>query len=81
MQALYAARDDMQRDVVEIEATRGKMWDGLQKLAAAAQFTQSLDRQLIGKVEGLKATDPERARALEQEVLFYVRQNLLDIST
>jgi len=81
LQALYAARDDMQRDAVEIEATRTKLWDGLQKLAAAAQFAQSLDRQLAGKVEGLKASDPERARALEQEVLFYVRQNLADILT
>ncbi len=81
MQALYAARDDMQRDVVEIEATRTKMWDGLQKLAAAAQFAQSLDSQLAGHVEALKVSDPERARALEQEVLFYVRQNLQDILT
>ena len=81
MQALYAARDDMQRDVVEIEATRTKMWDGLQKLAAAAQFAQSLDRQLAARVDALKATDTERARALEQEVLFYVRQNLADILT
>ena len=81
MQKLYAARDDMQRDVVEIEATRGKMWDGMQKLAAAVQFAESLDRKLAGKVDGLKATDPERAKALEQEVLFYVRQNLQDILT
>lgn len=81
MQALYAARDDMQRDVVEIEATRTKMWDGLQKLAAAAQFAQSLDSQLATRVEALKASDPERARALEQEVLFYTRQNLQDILT
>jgi hypothetical protein len=81
MQALYAARDDMQRDVVEIEATRIKMWDGLQKLAAAVQFAQSLDSQLAGRVEALKVSDPERARALEQEVLFYVRQNLQDILT
>ncbi|MEP6588410.1 MAG: toxic anion resistance protein [Polaromonas sp.] len=81
MQKLYAARDDMQRDVVEIEATRAKMWDGLQKLAAAVQFAESLDRQLAAKAEGLKLTDPERAKALEQEVLFYVRQNLQDIVT
>ena len=81
MQKLYAARDDMQRDVVEIEATRGKMWDGMQKLAAAAQFAESLDSKLAGKVDGIKATDPERAKALEQEVLFYVRQNLQDILT
>ena len=81
MQKLYAARDDMQRDVVEIEATRGKMWDGMQKLAAAIHFAESLDRKLAVKVAALKATDAERAKALEQEVLFYVRQNLQDILT
>src|SRR6478752_5623815 len=32
MQQLYAARDDMQRDVVDLEATRAKLWDAMQKL-------------------------------------------------
>ncbi len=81
MQQLYAARDDMQRDVVEIEATRAKLWDGMQKLSAAALFAESLDSKVAQKLEALRATDPERAKALEQEVLFYVRQNLTDILT
>jgi uncharacterized protein YaaN involved in tellurite resistance len=32
-------------------------------------------------VEALKPTDPLKAKALEQEVLFYARQNLADIQT
>jgi len=32
-------------------------------------------------VAALQATDPQRAQALQQEVLFYVRQNLQDILT
>jgi hypothetical protein len=35
MGQLYAARDDMQKDVVDIEATRAKLWDAMTKLAAA----------------------------------------------
>lgn len=81
MQQLYGARDDMQRDVVEIEATRTKLWDGMQKLAAAIQFAEKLDAKLFAKVDSLKATDPLRAKALEQEVLFYARQNLQDMLT
>jgi uncharacterized protein YaaN involved in tellurite resistance len=81
MQQLYAARDDMQRDVVELEATRGKLWDAMQKLAAAIHFAETLDRQLAQKVDALQATDARRAQALEQEVLFYVRQNLQDMLT
>jgi len=81
MQQLYGARDDMQRDVVEIDATRTKLWDGMQKLAGAIQFAEKLDAKLFAQVAALKATDPLRAKALEQEVLFYARQNLQDMLT
>ena len=81
MQQLYSARDDMQRDVVELEVTRTKLWDAMQKLTGAIQFAESLDAKLFSKVETLKATDPLRAKALEQEVLFYARQNLQDMLT
>lgn len=81
MQQLYAARDDMQRDVVELEATRTKLWDAMQKLGGAIHFAETLDARLAAKVESLKATDAARAKALEQEVLFYVRQNHQDMLT
>jgi uncharacterized protein YaaN involved in tellurite resistance len=81
MQQLYAARDDMQRDVVDLEATRAKLWDAMQKLAGAIHFAETLDAKLHAKVEALKATDATRAKALEQEVLFYARQNLTDMLT
>jgi uncharacterized protein YaaN involved in tellurite resistance len=81
MSQLYAARDDMQKDVIDIEATRGKLWDAMTKLAAAARFATQLDGRLDEKVRSLEATDPQRAQALRQEVLFYARQNLQDIQT
>jgi len=81
MQQLYSARDDMQRDVVELEVTKTKLWDAMQKLTGAIQFAESLDAKLFSKVDALKATDPTRAKALEQEVLFYARQNLQDMLT
>jgi len=81
MQQLYSARDDMQRDVVDLEATRTKLWDAMQKLGGAIHFAETLDAKLHAKVEALKATDAVRAKALEQEVLFYARQNLQDMLT
>jgi uncharacterized protein YaaN involved in tellurite resistance len=81
MGQLYAARDDVQKDIVDIEATRGKLWEAMQKLAAAAHFAESLDGKLAAKVAELEPTDPQRAQALRQEVLFYARQNLTDILT
>ncbi|MCA0242642.1 MAG: toxic anion resistance protein [Proteobacteria bacterium] len=81
MSQLYAARDDMQKDVVDIEATRAKLWDAMTKLAAAQRFAQQLDSRLDEKVKSLEASDPAKAQALRQEVLFYARQNLADIQT
>ena len=81
IEQLYAAKDDVQLDIADIEATRGKLWDSMQKLAAAAQFARALDERLAERVASLKSSDPERAKALEQEVLFYARQNLQDILT
>ena len=81
IEQLYAARDDVQLDIADIEATRSKLWDSMQKLAAAAHFATTLDARLAERVASLKTSDPERAKALEQEVLFYARQNLQDILT
>lgn len=81
LEQIYAARDDMQRDVVDIEATRVKLWEAMQKLAGAVRFAEVLDQQLSARIAALKATDGARAQALEQEVLFYTRQNLQDMLT
>lgn len=81
MSQLYAAKDDIQKDLIDIEATRGKLWDAMQSLGAAARFARTLDSRLAERVEALKPTDPLKAKALEQEVLFYARQNLADIQT
>lgn len=81
MTQMYAARDDMQRDAAEIEQVKGKLWDAMQKLKGAIYFAEQLDQQVAGRVESLKASDPLRAKALEQEVLFYTRQNLQDMQT
>jgi uncharacterized protein YaaN involved in tellurite resistance len=81
MGQVYEARDDVQKDIVDIEAQRGRIWEGMHKLAEAIHFAQTLDQKLATLVDGLKATDALRAKAIEQEVLFYARQNLQDMLT
>ncbi len=81
MTQIYAARDDMQRDAAEVEQVKAKLWDAMQKLKAAIHFAEQLDTSVAAKLETLKTTDPLRAKALEQEVLFYARQNLQDMQT
>jgi uncharacterized protein YaaN involved in tellurite resistance len=78
---IYAARDGLQRDGVDIDAVRSKLWEAMQKLAAAAYFARTLDARLEGAVQALQASDPLRAKTLSEEALFYVRQRLQDIQT
>ncbi len=81
MTGIYAARDDMQRDAADIEQVKAKLWEAMQKLKNAIYFAEQLDQKIAAKVESLKASDPFRAKALEQDVLFYARQNLQDMQT
>ena len=81
MTQIHASADDMQRDAAEIEMTKSKLWDAMMKLKSAIYFAEQLDRKIAAHVEQVKATDPHRARALEQDVLFYARQNLQDMQT
>ena len=81
LQRIYAARDDMQRDSAEIDAIRAKLWEAMRKLKSAAHFAERLDARLAQWAVKLKATDAIRAKAFEQEVLYYARQNLQDMLT
>jgi uncharacterized protein YaaN involved in tellurite resistance len=81
MTQLYAARDDIQKDIADVDSQRAKIWGGMEKMAEAIQFAKLLDDKIASRVDGLKATDALRARALEQEVQFYARQNLTDMLT
>ncbi|MCF8174221.1 MAG: toxic anion resistance protein [Burkholderiaceae bacterium] len=81
LQQVYSARDDMQKDAIGIDAARARLWEAMQKLTGAIRFAEQLDQRLAEKVSALKATDADRAKALEQEVQYYARQNLQDMLT
>lgn len=76
---IMAAKDEVAKDVAEMGLARQQMWGAMEKLEAAAHFIRQLDEKLSQHIESMKSTDPERARTLEQEVLYYVRQNLGDL--
>ncbi len=79
MNQLALAEDEMRKDAAEIEVTKARMWDALQKLEAGIAFVSQLDAEISARIDNIRASDSQRARALEQEVLFYVRQNHSDL--
>lgn len=85
IQALYQhiqdAQVDVEKCVSELGGMRTKLYDNILKLEAVVYFVNELDRRLESEIEALRLTDSARAKALEQEVLYYVRQNLGDVQS
>jgi uncharacterized protein YaaN involved in tellurite resistance len=78
---IYAVEDQLARDDQELFATMNKLLDSMVKLKAVDTFIERLDKILTDTVAKLRTTDPARAKAIEQEVLFYARQASMDVKT
>ena len=78
---IYGVEDQLARDDQELFATMNKLLDAMAKLKAVDMFIDHLDQMLTETVAKLKSSDPARAKAIEQEVLFYARQANMDVKT
>ncbi len=78
---IYGVEDELARDDQELFATMNKLLDAMGKLKAVDLFIDRLDQTLTETVAKLRNTDPVRAKAIEQEVLFYARQASMDVKT
>ena len=81
IQNIYGVQDELTRDDQELYSTMAKLLDAMTKLKAVDTFIDRMDESLTGTVASLKVTDPVRAKAIEQEVLFYARQASMDVKT
>jgi uncharacterized protein YaaN involved in tellurite resistance len=79
MRELRTAQDEIKRDLTALADMEGQLWEGMARIREAAFFAEKLDARLAGEVAVLKQADPLKAEALEQEVLFYVRQVRSDL--
>ena len=52
----------------------------MQRLREFIYLAQKLDASLTTRIEMIEANDPERARILKEDMLFYVRQKVQDLT-
>lgn len=74
MRELRTAQDEIKRDLAGLADMEGQLWEGMGRIREAAYFAERLDARLTAEVAALKQGSLLKAEALEQEVLFYVRQ-------
>lgn len=81
VESLYNGKDELLKDNAVIEQEKVNMWAMMQSLRQYIYVGKQIDSQLEGKVSELQNTDPEKARVVQEEMLFYVRQKNQDFLT
>jgi uncharacterized protein YaaN involved in tellurite resistance len=81
IQALYNGQDELRKDNAALNLEKQNLWDTMARLNQYIYVAERLDAQLSAKIAELQIADPERAKALSEDVLFYVRQKHQDLLT
>ncbi|MXP08844.1 toxic anion resistance protein [Pseudoblastomonas halimionae] len=78
---LANGKDELQMDNAAIDVERQKLWEAMGNLEQMIHISRALDAKLEDKADELDATDPEKAKAIRETALFYVRQRTQDLLT
>ena len=81
IQALYSGQDELRKDNASIEQEKVNLWAIMQRLQQYDYMAKKLDAAVSQQVATAQASDPARAKQLQDDVLFYVRQKDQDILT
>ncbi len=81
LHALYDGQDELRKDNASLNQEKQQLWDTMGRLNQYVYIAERLDARLAAQIAEVEATDPERATALRQDVLFYVRQKHQDLLT
>ena len=81
LQSLRQGQDELHRDNVALNLEKQNLWDSMGRLNQYVYIAERLDAKMAAQIATLEAADPDKATALKQDVLFYVRQKHQDLLT
>jgi uncharacterized protein YaaN involved in tellurite resistance len=81
LHSLRNGQDELTRDNVALNMEKQNLWTVMGRLNAYIYVAEQLDARLSAKIGELELADPERAKSLSGDVLFYVRQKHQDLLT
>jgi len=79
--SLLAGQDELRKDNASIDEEKTGLWDTMQRLRQYVYLAQVLDADLSRAIGPLETSEPERAKILKEDALFYVRQKVQDLLT
>jgi uncharacterized protein YaaN involved in tellurite resistance len=81
VKGLEDGRSELVKDNADLEAEKTNLWQTIARLREYIYLAQKLDTSLAGRIELVEAKDPEKARSLKEDMLFYIRQKSQDLAT
>jgi len=78
---LADGKDELMRDNAAIELEKVALWETMQRLEQFVYIGKRLDAKLTERIAEIEAGDPEKARVVKEELLFYTRQKVTDLLT
>lgn len=81
IQSLYHGQDELRKDNAAVEEEKANAWQIMEKLEQYVYIGKKIDTALEAKLSEIETVDPEKARVIREELLFYVRQKVQDILT
>jgi uncharacterized protein YaaN involved in tellurite resistance len=81
LHALQNGQDELTKDNVSLNMEKQSLWTNMGRLNSYVYIAERLDARLSAMIAELEISDPDKAKALSQDVLFYVRQKHQDLLT
>ncbi|MDQ1461242.1 MAG: hypothetical protein QOI08_2726 [Actinomycetota bacterium] len=81
VKALYDGQDELRKDNAALEQEKLHLWETMQRLTQYAYVAEHLDAALVAKIAEIEVSDPDKAKTLREDVLFYARQKHQDLLT
>ncbi|MCA0306741.1 MAG: toxic anion resistance protein [Actinobacteria bacterium] len=81
LHALRSGQDELTKDNVALNMEKQNLWTVMGRLNQYVYIAERLDAKLSAQIAELELADPEKAKAMNQDVLFYVRQKHQDLLT
>ena len=81
LRSLASGKDELIKDNAAIDVERQNLWAAMARLEQMIHLSKTLDEGLEAKALELDSSDPEKAKAIRETALFYVRQRSQDLLT
>ncbi|HZW43148.1 MAG TPA: toxic anion resistance protein [Dermatophilaceae bacterium] len=81
LHALRDGQDELGKDNAALNLEKQQLWEAMGRLNQYVYVAERLDARLAAAIADIEAFNPEKAKALRDDVMFYVRQKHQDLLT